>query len=136
MKYGFLFLAIFAVILPACDDADKKPAPQMNTVLPEATPAPVLVPNPDPVQNENTATSVKRKILDTRITPEMIKNLRFDTGSDGNGNESPMQPLLNSPEKTRILITPRFYLDESDRVKEDYLDYIDGAALQLEVKFD
>lgn len=135
MKTRAIFLAILTSALLACDNAGQSQSLQPEISPPEM--APVLEPNPDPVRPANGTTVSRQKHLNTQITPEMIKDLRFDISSEPAAGELSLQPgTINSPNKTRIMITPKVFLDESEDIKKDYLDYIDGAAVQLEVKFD
>ena len=67
----------------------------------------------------------------------MIKNIRFDTMSDDEESGYSDKPLNLSPAgSTRISVTPKLFLKEELDLKQNYMDNIDGASVQVEMKFD
>jgi len=76
--------------------------------------------------------------IDTTITPDMVQDLQWGSGS---GDETaPMQTevssVFNSKEKPGVSISPKLIIkDEKDvLIKDDYLEYIDGAGIEVNIK--
>jgi vancomycin resistance protein YoaR len=135
MKYKLFFPIILASVLLACNDAEQQQSQPPVEALPE--PAPVLQLEATPAKPEKDVSAIKIKQINTQITPEMIEGIRFDASGDAMANDSSRNPLSMNPQgKTQIMVKPKVFLNESDELKTEYIDYIDGAAVELEVKFD
>lgn len=137
MKVKAVWLVVVSSLLLACDRADRQPVVQPEIPLQQSVASPALPAEPVPVKDRNTATSLKRKKIDTSITPEMVKNIRFDAISDDKNavyNDKPLN--LNPTGSTRVSVTPKLFFKEELDLKQNYMDNIEGAAVQVEMKFD
>ena len=139
----------------ACEDTGKHVEPTTVPGVKAAVPATVKAPIPvtvkaaisEPVsapapmakivKSEKRVEAVTKKWLDTNIPPEMIKDIHLYVAAEKAEGEFSVAPVsLRPPNKTQLVVTPKFFLKEDDQVKESYIDYLDGAAVQVEVKFD
>lgn len=142
--------ALIVVVLMgviACEDTSKRveptTVPGVKAEIPVTAKAtisePVSAPAPMAkiVKSENRVEAVTKKWLDTNIPPEMIKDIHLYVAAEKAEGEFSVDPVsLRPPNKTQLVVTPKFFLKEDDQVKESYIDYLDGAAVQVEVKFD
>lgn len=141
MNVRLIWLVLVSSLLPGCDKGAQRVAAQPEKELPQVisvTTLPDLPAKlPVAVNAKDTATSIKRKQFDTAITPDMVKNIRFDTINIDEHVVYTDKPLNLSPAgSTRISVTPKlFFKDELD-LKQNYMDNIEGAAVHVEMKFD
>ena len=123
----------------ACEDTSKRVQPATVPDVKATISEPVSAPAPIAkiVKSENRVEAVSKKWLDTNIPPEMIKDIHLYVAAEkAEGEFSVAAVSLRPPNKTQFVVTPKFFLKEDDQVKESYIDYLDGAAIQVEVKFD
>ncbi len=123
----------------ACEDTSNRvqsaTVPDVKATISEPVSAPA--PIAKIVKSENRVEAVSKKWLDTNIPPEMIKDIHLYVAAEkAEGEFSVAAVSLRPPNKTQFVVTPKFFLKEDDQVKESYIDYLDGAAIQVEVKFD
>jgi len=137
MKYRIILLVMVSSLMLACDKAEQQAVVQPeNTLQPSASP-PELPAEPAVLTGSDTATSIKRHPINTQITPDMVKNIRFDAMSDDENTVYSDKPLNLSPAgSTRISVTPKLFLKEELDLKQNYRDNIEGASVQVEMKFD
>jgi hypothetical protein len=133
MKYRTILLVMVSSLILACDKADQQAVLQPeNTLQPSAS-----LPEPATLTGNETATSIKTNQINTQITPDMVKNIRFDAMNDDERPVYSDKPLNLSPAgSTRISVTPKLFLKEELDLKQNYMDNIDGASVQVEMKFD
>ena len=137
MTYRVILLVMVSGLLLACDNADQRVARQSEKTLLSPALAPDLSVEPASQKGNDTAMSIKRNQINTEITPDMIKNIRFDAMSDDEVSVYSDKPLNLSPAgSTRISVTPQLFLKEELDLKQNYMDNIDGASVQVEMKFD
>lgn len=137
MIYRALLLVMVGGLLLACDKADRQAAVQPEKPLQQSLAPPALPAEPVTVEDKDTATLIKLKKIDTSITPEMVENIRFDAISDDENavyNDKPLN--LNPAGSTRVSVTPKLFFKEELDLKQNYMDNIEGAAVQVEMKFD
>jgi len=136
MKYRVIWLVLVSSLMLACDRADQRAAVQPEKTVQAADLSPELSVEPDS-NGTDTATSIKRKQINTQITSDMVKNIRFDAMNDDEDSVYSDKPLNLSPAgSTRISVTPKLFLKEELDLKQNYMDNIDGASVQVEMKFD
>jgi hypothetical protein len=137
MKAKAVWLVVVSSLLLACDRADQQPVVQPEIPLQQSAASPALPAEPVSVEDKDTATLTRLKKIDTSITPEMVKNIRFDAISDAENavyNDKPLN--LNPAGSTRVSVTPKLFFKEELDLKQNYMDNIEGAAVQVEMKFD
>lgn len=146
MKYRVILLVMVSSLMLACDKAEQQAVVQPeNTLQPSASlpdmPAePASLTGSDTATSltgSDTATSIKKYPINTQITPDMVKNIRFDAMSDDENAVYSDKPFNLSPAgSTRISVTPKLFLKEELDLKQNYRDNIEGASVQVEMKFD
>jgi hypothetical protein len=124
-------------LMLACDKAEQQAAVQPENTLQPSASSTALPAEPASLKGSDAATSIKRHPINTQITPDMVKNIRFDAMSDDENAVYSDKPLNLSPAgSTRISVTPKLFLKEELDLKQKYMDNIDGASVQVEMKFD
>lgn len=137
MKYRTILLVMVSSLMLACDKAEQQAVvvPE-NTLQPSAS-STELPAEPASLTGSDTDTSIKKYPINTQITPDMVKNIRFDAMSDDENAVYSDKPLNLSPAgSTRISVTPKLFLKEELDLKQNYRDNIEGASVQVEMKFD
>ena len=132
-------IVVMLMGVTACEDTSKHAQPATVPDVKATISEPVSAPAPIAkiVKSENRVEAVSKKWLDTNIPPEMIKDIHLYVAAEkAEGEFSVAAVSLRPPNKTQFVVTPKFFLKEDDQVKESYIDYLDGAAIQVEVKFD
>ena len=130
-------LLVICVSLTACSSKDSD-----VPVILETSAAQVLSiekPMAEVRNNENQPAieSLLPRQLDTRITLEMLETLNQQLIEEGSSDQVKLEPaMLGQPAKIQYMITPKVLLKEDDQVRENYADYLDGAGVELRVKFD
>lgn len=140
MKYRTILLVMVSSLMLACDKAEQQAVVQPEKTLQPSASLPelaVLAAEPATLTGNETATSIKRKQINTQITPDMVKSIRFDAMSDDENAVYSDKPFNLSPAgSTRISVTPKLFLKEELDLKQNYRDNIEGASVQVEMKFD
>ena len=130
-------LLVICVSLTACNSKDSD-VPVVLEV--SAAPIAVIVKPMAEIRNNEKKPEIENLLqrqLDTRITLEMLETLNQQLIEEGSSDQVKLEPaMLGHPAKIQYMITPKVLLKEDDQVRENYADYLDGAGVELRVKFD
>ena len=130
-----IVMLLASCLMLACDKSDQQSAVQSETSLSPTQAVTDVSAGTDEITNTDNSAS-KRKQLDTKITPDMLKNIRFDASSDSDAEVYVDKPFnLDPAGSTRISVTPKLFFKEELEFTRDYMDNIDGAFVQFEMKF-
>jgi hypothetical protein len=114
---------LLTLSLAACDFSENEPAQPINK--PETRDLTPVVPD------------APTEAIDLTISPEMIEALQLPGEEQPVQTETPPTSLMNRPgEKSgNVSFSGKVHLDEEDEQKK-YLDSVDGAEINVEVKFE
>jgi hypothetical protein len=121
-----------------CDDVS-------NDTPAAVLPAPVIVEHIVPaeppqatIENTNSRLeAVRKKMLDTKISPDMLKDIDLYVAAETTDSAITLDNVVLRPaNKMQLTVMPRLFLKDDDQIKETYMDYLDGAAVEVKVKFD
>ncbi|HEX5637288.1 MAG TPA: hypothetical protein VFY78_09400 [Gammaproteobacteria bacterium] len=136
MIYKTIVMLLAGSLMLACDKSDQPSATQSVTTL-NSTQVTTDVPA-GTVEIISTDSNASERIqLDTKITFEMLKNIKFDATSDSVAEVYSDKPLnLDPAGSTRISVRPQLFFKEELDFSRNYIENIDGAFVQYEMKFD
>lgn len=137
MQYRILTLAVAICFMPACNQPDQPEALQQANRLPDLH----LSPDSSQLQDSeiNNGVTAKQKIrhIDTTITPEMIRGIQFASADHAEVDDYSDRPFNVNPDGlTQISVTPKLFFKEELDFSQGYLENIEGAFVQFEMKFD
>lgn len=81
-----------------------------------------------------------RDSIDTRITADMLKDMQWESAEVSAEQNSSLEnkPVGKFREKPGVSVMPNLMFKDKENVvvKDDYLEYIDGAGVNVNVKFE